>query len=106
MDINLTLDEIRDTLVSTYHPRMIYLFGSYAWGDPDEGSDIDLFIVLDASEQTMSDRMRVGYRALAAIAVPIDIIVYTLEELESKKSHPSSLSHRILKKGIKLYEAA
>lgn len=37
------------------------LFGSYARGDEDDGSDIDVLVLVDASRQTISQRnWRVG----------------------------------------------
>ena len=32
-------------IVDKYSPDKIYLFGSYAWGNPTIDSDVDLFIV-------------------------------------------------------------
>ncbi len=41
---------IRDAL-APLHPETVILFGSYAWGQPTEDSDIDLYVVTqDASE--------------------------------------------------------
>jgi predicted nucleotidyltransferase len=34
------LDEITNRLAHELHPEGIWLFGSYAWGTPDEGSDL------------------------------------------------------------------
>lgn len=30
-----TLEEVKNRLVKTYAPLEIYLFGSYAWGNPE-----------------------------------------------------------------------
>ena len=41
---------IRDALAPLY-PEKVIPFGSYAWGQPTEDSDIDLYVVMqDASE--------------------------------------------------------
>jgi predicted nucleotidyltransferase len=45
IDQNL-LDEVASRLVKELHPESIWLFGSHAWGTPDEGSDLDLFVVV------------------------------------------------------------
>ena len=39
-----TLAEITRRLVATYEPEQVVLFGSHAWGEPDEGSDFDLLV--------------------------------------------------------------
>ncbi|MCD6273991.1 MAG: nucleotidyltransferase domain-containing protein [Deltaproteobacteria bacterium] len=44
IDINKIKKEILKRLLPI-HPEKIILFGSYAYGNPDEHSDIDLYIV-------------------------------------------------------------
>ena len=41
------IQEVTNRLVEAYQPIAIYLFGSYAWGEPNEDSDIDLMVVVD-----------------------------------------------------------
>ncbi len=100
------IELVKNRLIEIYQPKYIYLFGSHAWGSPEEDSDIDLFIVVEKSNLSMTERMRLGYSILWDISIPLDLIVYTEQELNEKKEHPSSLSHKILNKGIILYEAA
>lgn len=105
-EIKKDIDIIKKRLINLYSPKAIYLFGSYAWGNPEKDSDIDFFIVVEDSDLSMADRMRLGFAELWDIAKPLDLIIYTEKELNEKKDHPSSLSHKILSKGIVLYEAA
>ena len=100
------LEEIKNILIKTYQPRLIYIFGSYALGNPDVKSDLDLFIVINESELSMADRIRKGLRELINIKTPLDILVFTKEEFDSKKEHPSTLTNKVVKKGVKIYEAA
>jgi len=100
------LEEIKNCLIEIYQPQLIYIFGSYAWGNPDIKSDLDLFIVIDKSELSMADRIRKGLRALKDIKTPLDLLVFTKEEFDSKKEHPSTLTNKVIKKGVKIYEAA
>ena len=39
------MDEIKDTILKFVPAKCIYLFGSYAYGNPTEKSDIDIYIV-------------------------------------------------------------
>jgi len=39
------MDSIKDSILKFVPARYIYLFGSYAYGNPTEESDIDLYIV-------------------------------------------------------------
>ncbi len=52
------LDEIIvERLVSGLHPERIYLFGSQARGQADEGSDFDLLIVVSESDLPRHQRV-------------------------------------------------
>jgi uncharacterized protein len=93
-------------LVEIYQPKRIYLFGSYAWGRPDDDSDIDMLIIVKESSEKFHQRMKPAYRALRGIKVPKDILVYTEKEFEQQSDEPSSLLFKIKAQGVKLFEAA
>jgi len=44
-----TLEEIIQRLVEGLQPEQIILFGSYAYGQPTEGSDLDIMIIVSES---------------------------------------------------------
>ncbi|MCX6052664.1 MAG: nucleotidyltransferase domain-containing protein [Campylobacterales bacterium] len=50
VDIEVLKHEIVERL-KPLNPDRIILFGSYAYGTPNEGSDIDLFLVKDTDER-------------------------------------------------------
>lgn len=54
------VSELRQELVRLYGDRLrgVYLFGSYARGDADEDSDIDVAIVLDGLVDSWSERKK------------------------------------------------
>jgi uncharacterized protein len=93
-------------LIETYQPKIIYLFGSYAWGRPDDDSDIDMLIIVKESSEKLHQRLKPAYRALRGIKVPKDILVYTEMEFEQQSEEPSSLFFKIKTEGVKLFEAA
>jgi len=41
------ISEIINKIIFNYSPEKIILFGSYANGNPDEHSDLDLFVIKD-----------------------------------------------------------
>jgi predicted nucleotidyltransferase len=103
---NASIEKVLSRLVPLYKPKVIYLYGSYAWGTPDQYSDIDLCIIVEDSSQKQVERIRNGLRELKGIHFPVDILVFTIEEIDEHKDHPSTLINKVLRKGIKLYEAA
>jgi predicted nucleotidyltransferase len=44
-DIEQTTDSIKESVLKFTQAKCIYLFGSYAYGTPNEGSDIDIYVV-------------------------------------------------------------
>ncbi|HUW66684.1 MAG TPA: nucleotidyltransferase domain-containing protein, partial [Candidatus Nanoarchaeia archaeon] len=47
------LDDIVRRLSRDYEPEQMILFGSYAYGEPTDESDIDLLIVKDTGESPL-----------------------------------------------------
>lgn len=103
---DLNLDEITKRLIDLYKPNEIFLYGSYAWGEPNKDSDVDLCIILKDSDQSQADRIRDGLRTMQGIRIPIDLLVLTEHEIEERKEHPSTLIFKIIHQGKKLYAAA
>ncbi len=97
------LDTIRDNLVKTLHPESIYLFGSYAWGNPNESSDIDLFVVVKKSDLSPTRRSVLARESLRDIRHPMDIIVRTKKEFNFIRTVYASLEAKIYEKGKKIY---
>ena len=98
------LDDIRNRLVKAYDPIAIYLFGSYAWGTPNEESDVDLLIVVDKSELKSFKRPLKGYEALRDLElIGKDLIVQTKDEFERRSSERTTLEYKIKRDGELLY---
>ena len=97
------LDVIVARLVGEFHPDKIFLFGSRAWGQPDEESDVDLLVVVPDSNQPTYRRAARAYRSLRDIGVPVDVIVNTRHEVERSKEVTTSLVHRVFAQGRVLY---
>jgi len=65
VNIKRLLAELKKGLVQVYGERLkaIYLFGSYARGDYDENSDLDVMIVLDTYGSYWDELVRTGQLA-------------------------------------------
>ncbi len=97
------IQQIQQILVEIEQPKVIYLFGSYAYGKPDEQSDIDILVV---SDYTLPRRKR-GIKArkeLAKLHLPIDIVFYTPEEINKYNDASLAFITTITQKGRKIYE--
>ena len=99
---NSKILDITEKLIVIYNPTTIYLFGSYAWGSPEEHSDLDILIIVENSDEKMYKRMKPAYQALRGLKIPKDILVYTVQEFKRYENDPSSLMFKIKNDGMKL----
>jgi predicted nucleotidyltransferase len=97
------LGQITQKLAAALNPEQIILFGSYAYGEPNEDSDIDLMVIVSHSDEPRYRRSRPAYRALRGIRIPTDVIVVTREEVTRKINVKSSLISRVMHDGKVLY---
>lgn len=97
------IDEIVDKIVKGFNPEKIILFGSYAAGNPNNDSDLDLLIVqetdLPAHRRAIDMRL-----SLIGSKVPMDILVYTSSEFNEDKNKQNSFIYSAIQNSEILYE--
>jgi predicted nucleotidyltransferase len=98
------LEEIVKRLEEGLHPEQIILFGSYAYGELTERSDVDLLIVVPDSIEPAYRRVQRAYRCVGAVGIPKDLVVLTREEFERQARVVTSLARRARDRGKVLYE--
>lgn len=103
----VTLKDIRkivQQIVKRFRPQKVILFGSYAYGEPHEGSDIDLLIVVPNPPSR-----REGWRVASELGqhspLPLQIIFMSPEEFEETKDVVGGLAYPAHHWGKVLYEA-
>ncbi len=66
-------------LVEQFHPEQVILFGSYAYGDPNEHSDVDLLVIKNIEHSSVSERRAIlkAWRPIrwAANSLPFELIL-------------------------------
>lgn len=95
--------EIVRRLVRRAHPRKVVLFGSRARGEAKETSDLDLLVIADSAEPRWK-RSAPLYGALRDIHVPMDVLVYTPEEVREWSEVSQAFVTTALREGKVLYE--
>ena len=90
-----------DKLVEELDPYIVILFGSFARGDVNEGSDVDIIVVADFEEPFL-DRIR-RLLELDEFGMPLEPIGYTLDEFERMKRDGNPFILEVLEKGKVLY---
>jgi len=102
-ELEQKLEEIVRRLRDALSPIAIYFFGSYAYGQPQSHSDIDLLVVVEEGDESPYRREAQAYLALSGIGVAKDVMVYTREEFERRSSLPVSFERTVKKKGKLIY---
>jgi uncharacterized protein len=82
----------------------IYLFGSYAYGNPSLSSDVDIAVIMDNVESNITKASEL-WDALRDVDLPKDIIVASKEEFDFYKIEAGSVFRTIAQKGIILNAA-
>ena len=93
-----------DRLVAEFDPDQIILFGSHAWGVPTDDSDVDLYVIVQESNERPLRRARRAIACLGGMRIPKDILVRTRLEAEKYRYVHASLESQIFEKGRILYE--
>jgi predicted nucleotidyltransferase len=101
------MQEITDAIVREVDPERIVLFGSRARGDAAQDSGVDLLIIergpFGIGRSRRNELTKVE-RALIRFAVPTDILLYNMEEVEHWRGSLNHVIGRALREGKVIYE--
>jgi uncharacterized protein len=103
---NIPMEVIRRyarQIAEKFEPDKIILFGSYAYGQPHESSDVDILVVMPARNQIDQ-----ALRILLTIDAPfsVDLIVRTPNRLRRDWEEGDWFLREVLAKGKILHEKA
>ncbi len=105
IEVRSLVRQVAERLARSYHPEKIVLFGSYASGDVDEESDVDLLIIKETSLpfHRRGGEVRALLRPLR-LALPMDIIVLTPEEVDEQLRRGNVFLESIIREGEVLFD--
>ena len=101
------VEEVVATLVKEAGPERIILFGSHATGAVTPDSDLDLLVVETKRFDEKNSRRKELTRLLKAIAgfrIPIDILLYSQDEVERWEHSINHVIARAIREGKVVYE--
>jgi len=93
-----------DAIAREFHPHKIVLFGSYAYGKPNQDSDVDLLVIMDRTRHR-GERMSVCIRHAIPRDFPLDLLVRTPPDVAKRLRWRDPFICELLEKGKVLYEA-
>lgn len=99
------IKNIVNNIIAISQPEKVILFGSYAYGQPHDLSDLDLLVVVKKSNEPKYKRAReIRRRLIGQLSIPKDILVYTSDEIEEWRKVPQAFITTAVEKGKVLYE--
>ena len=99
-NVKIELESLLKEINQVVRASSIYLFGSYAYGEPTEDSDLDICIVTDDKSKRKVEIMKLIRKAIAKVQnMPVDLLIYYSDGVKSN----CTLESQILHQGVKLY---
>lgn len=98
----MRLKDITSRIIEYYSPEKIILYGSYGKRNSGKDSDVDLLIIKDTEKRPAERQMEIE-RILTDRTLPLDIEVYTPQEVKYLFSIGSPFIEEVMEKGRLLY---
>lgn len=98
------IDLIVEKLSECFAIEEVIIFGSYAYGEPNDDSDIDVCVIIsnkDINKRLMLKQIRKLISPF--MEYPLDILIYNKEEFYSRANFVSALEYKISKEGVRVY---
>lgn len=100
--INQKITEVAEKIAREHQPEKIILFGSWAWGEPRNDSDVDLFIIKE-TDNSRKTAMEID-GSIFPRPFPIDLLVYTPSQFKKELDLEEPFVSKITEKGKVLFE--
>ena len=102
--IQRELDIIKDGILQTVSAEAIYLFGSYAYGTPNEDSDLDIYVVVPDNTDDLSELFAdIRGWTRHKRTLPMDLLLGR-SGVFNRRKHGPTLERVVAQKGIPIYE--
>lgn len=105
-------EELKSAIVESLlplKPEKVVLFGSYAYGHPNEHSDLDLYVVTsdEYTPQNWREKSAIFLKTIKTLddiqkQIPIDLIAHTKPMYQKFIELDGMLSRKIFREGISL----
>jgi uncharacterized protein len=96
--------QLTGDIVNEFKPDKIILFGSYAYGNPQDDSDVDLLVILPYEGSSFRKTWEILNKLQPKFA--IDLLVRSPVEVEQRLAWNDFFIREIIEKGKVIYESA
>lgn len=103
LDAEAIQSAVKRMVAAASGPSRVILFGSYARGTADEGSDLDLLVIERDIPDKASEYIRLR-GAIGRIGTGVDVLMYSESEASRRRQVPGTLLHRAFNEGRVLHD--
>jgi predicted nucleotidyltransferase len=104
VDINERIEIIKESILKNVPAKCIYLFGSYAYGEPTDNSDIDIYIVIPDSFLNLTEIYTKIMVDLSIKRIFLVDLLLNRESVFNKRKIENILEETIINRGRIIYE--
>lgn len=97
------IENLVQRIVERIQPQKVLIFGSYAKGTATLKSDLDILVIKETG-LPMANRADDLKPVLARLLIPVDVHIYTAEEVAEYGKERFSFIESVLKSGKVIYE--
>ena len=98
------IDTIKESILKNVSAKYIYLYGSYAYGNPTENSDLDVYLV---TPDNIANTLEIYSKIMVDLSLRkiffVDLLL-TRESVFNKRKTENILEETIFNKGKLIYE--
>ena len=103
MKINAKIKELCRQIVENFDPQKVILFGSHAYGKPNENSDVDLLVVMPFECRSVEQAIKIRQRIYPKM--PLDLLARTPAQIKERLDMGDFFIKDIIERGKILYES-
>ncbi len=97
------IEEYCQRIAREFRPERIILFGSHAYGTPDENSDVDLMVVMP-KKQRGDPEQDIQIRRRVQADFPVDLLVRDPQEVAQRLRENDTFMQVVTRHGRVMYE--
>jgi len=106
MAVTPEIQKIADTIRQAVPAERIYLFGSHAYGTPNEHSDYDFFLIIPDGMMRPIEARKLAKRSLIPLRLgaPVDVLAATHSGFSDMRDKINSVEKEVAQKGVLLFD--
>ena len=103
--LKLQLDKYTEIISSLEWVLQIFLFGSHAYGEPQEHSDLDLLVIVNDNLDPINATYKINQKLIGERTTPVDVVVNRKKDFD-RALKGNTIQKLISDTGVLLYEAS